>query len=112
MSDYKPDKWLLVKITSTATNQSHYRVFACWYGGYLGADSWQMNSGITKVTESQDLYFFEGSSGSIYSCVKGCYGMSGYGHSVLSGLIEKGVDEGLIIEMLDESVNPMELDYA
>ena len=71
-----------------------------------------MNSGITKVTESQDHYFFEGSSGSIYSCVKGCYGMSGYGHSVLSGLIEKGAKDGLVIEMLDESVNPMELDYA
>ena len=112
MDDYNPDKWSLVKITSTKTNQSHYRVFACWYGGSLGADSWKMNSGITKVTESQDHYFFEGSSGSIYSCVKGCYGMSGYGHSVLSGLIEKGAKDGLVIEMLDESVNPMELDYA
>ena len=38
--------------------------------------------------------------------------MSGYGLNVLSGLIKKGVDEGLVIEMLDESVNPMELDYA
>lgn len=112
MSDYKPDKWVLVKITSTETNQSHYRVFACWYGGYLGADSWKMNSGITKATESQDHYLFEGSSGSIYSCVKGCYGTSGYGHGVLSGLIEKGAKDGLIIEMLDESVNPMELEYA
>lgn len=112
MSEYNPDKWLLVKITNTKDNQSHYRVFACWYGGYLGSDSWQMNSGITKVSESHDHYFFEGTSGSLYSCIKGSYGASGYGHNVLSDLIEKGAKDGLIIEMLDEKVDPMKLPVA
>jgi hypothetical protein len=30
MSEYIPDKWLIVKLTDTNKNVSHYRVFACW----------------------------------------------------------------------------------
>jgi hypothetical protein len=71
-----------------------------------------MNSGITKVTETGDYYFFEGSSGSVYNCRKGCYGANGYGSGVLSGLIEKGAEQGILIAVLDEDVNVMELDYA
>ena len=112
MSEYTPDKWLIVKITDTNKNESHYRVFACWYGGYLGSDSWKMNSGITKVTEAGDYYFFEGSSGSVYNCRKDCYGANGYGSNVLSGLIKRGAEEGTLIAVLDEDVNVMELEYA
>ena len=112
MSEYTPDKWLIVKLTDTNKNESHYRVFACWYGGYLGSDSWQMNSGITKVTETGDYYFFEGSSGSVYNCRKGCYGASGYGSGILNGLIAKGVETGLLIAVLGEDVNVMELKYS
>ena len=112
MSEYTPDKWLIVKLTDTNKNESHYRVFACWYGGYLGSDSWQMNSGITKVTEAGDYYFFEGSSGSVYNCRKGCYGANGYGSNVLSNLIKKSAEEGTLIAVLDEDVNVMELEYA
>ena len=112
MTDYTPDKWLIVKITDTNKNQSHYRVFASWYGGYLGSDSWKMNSGITKVAETDEYYFFEGSSGSTYNCRKGCYGVSGYGSNVLSGLIKKGAETGTLIAVLEENVNVMELEYA
>ena len=110
MSEYTPDKWLIVKLTDTNKNESHYRVFACWYGGYLGSDSWQMNSGITKVTDT-DYYFFEGSSGSVYNCHKWSYGASGYGSGILNGLIAKGVKTGLLIAALGEDVNVMELEY-
>jgi hypothetical protein len=112
MSEYTPDKWLIVKLTDTNKNVSHYRVFACWYGGYLGSDAWKMNSGITKVTENIDYYFFEGSSGSVYMCRKGGYGASGYGSGILNGLIAKGVKTGLLIAALGEDVNPMELEYT
>ena len=111
MSENRPDKWLLVKITN-ALNESHYRVFASWYGGYLGSDSWQMNSGITKVTEDDDYYFFEGTSGSVYTCRKVSYGASGYGSNVLSGLIEKSAIIGNLMAVLPEDVNPMELVVA
>ena len=111
MSENNPDKWMIVKIVNDK-NESHYRVFACWYGGYLGSDSWQMNSGISKVTEDDNYYFFEGVSGSLYTCHKGSYGASGYGYNVLSGLVEKGAKEGLLIAVLSDDVNPMELSYA
>jgi hypothetical protein len=111
MSENNPDKWMIVKIVNDK-NESHYRVFASWYGGYLGSDSWQMNSGISKVTEDDNYYFFEGVSGSLYTCRKGGYGASGYGYNVLSGLIEKGAKDGLLIAVLSDDVNPMELSYA
>lgn len=110
MSEYTPDRWMLVKLTNSK-NESHYRVFACWYGGYAGSDSWELNSGITKVTEKDDYYFFDGSSGSTYICRKGTYGASSYGYSVLSNLIEESVNEGVLIAALGEDVNPMELVY-
>jgi hypothetical protein len=71
-----------------------------------------MNSGITKVTENTDYYFFEGSSGSTYMCRKGCYGASGYGSNVLSNLIKKSAETGTLIAVLEENVNVMELEYA
>jgi hypothetical protein len=46
MSDYNPDKWVVVKIIGKDTPPVH-KVFACWYGGYLDGDSWKLNSGIT-----------------------------------------------------------------
>ena len=109
MSDYNPDKWLVVKINS---KEPHYRVFACWYGGYLGSDSWKLNSGITKVTFEDNVYSFEGSSGSFYHCHKNTYGASGYGSSVLSRMIEESKEKDIVIDILPEETNWLELDYA
>lgn len=104
MSSYNPDKWLIVKINS---DTPHYRVFGSWYGGYLGSDSWRLNSGITKVSEDSDYYLFEGSSGSVYKCHKQTYGASGYGWGVISHMKE----EQPLIEILDESVDVTKLEY-
>jgi hypothetical protein len=109
MSDYTPDKWLMVKLTNK-DNESHYRIFACWYGGYLGSDSWKLNSGVTKITEDERSYYFEGSSGSVYECNKSWYGISGYGAGVLANLMEKSKDT-VSIEILSEETSYMELQY-
>jgi hypothetical protein len=101
---YTPDRWLLIKING---KDPHYRVFASWYGGYLGSDSWRMNSGVTRVTEDEQCYHFEGSSGSVYHCYKNSHGISGYGSSVLDNIIEKQPE--LNIEIVNEDVNVMEL---
>ena len=104
---YTPDKWLLVKING---KDPHYRVFASWYGGYLGSDSWRMNSGITSVREDDDYYIFVGSSGSEYHCHKRAHGISGYGAGVLQNMIERQPD--LNIEMVDKDVDVMKLEYT
>jgi hypothetical protein len=109
MSDYTPDKWVMVKMTNK-DDEIHYRIFACWYGGYLGSDSWKLNSGVTKITKDKRGYHFEGSSGSVYHCNKNTYGTSGYGHGVLTNMIEKSKDT-LTMEILPEETNFMELNY-
>lgn len=90
-----PDKWLVIKIDST------YKVFATWYGGYLDGDAWRLNSGITKVEQDDDFYYFHGYSGSIYKCGKKRYGSSNYSGMILDTMIEKAKKERNIdIEIL------------
>jgi hypothetical protein len=110
MSDYTPDKWLVVKIVGKDTPSIH-KVFACWYGGYLGSDSWKLNSGITKATLEGSIYSFEGSSGSVYECHKDYYGTNGYGGGVLSNMIAKAGMNGVTIEILPENTNWLEINY-
>ena len=111
MSRYVPDRWMLVKITN-ANSESHYRVFASWYGGYLGSDSWKLNSGVTRVDEDEHTYQFHGSSGSVYECHKSAYGISGYGMGVLSNMIAEGQKSGIVIEMLPHDTDPQTLEYS
>ena len=110
MSEYRPDKWLVVKITGKDTPPVH-KVFACWYGGYLGSDSWKLNSGITKATLEGNIYSFEGSSGSVYECHKDYYGTNGYGADVLSNIIARAGMNGVTIELMPENTNWMEINY-
>ena len=110
MSDYNPDKWLVVKITGKDTPPI-YKVFACWYGGYLGSDSWKLNSGITKVTDKNDYFFFDGSSGSVYACRKGSYGANAYGHGILQNMIDRVETTGGTVEILPEETNWLDIKY-
>jgi hypothetical protein len=110
MSDYKPDKWVVVKITSDKYPTIH-KVFACWYGGYAGSDSWKLNSGITKATLEGFVYSFEGSSGSVYECHKDLYGTNFYGHGVLQNMIDKASQNGITVEILPEDTNWLEINY-
>lgn len=73
MSEYTPDKWVVVKIGGP---DPHYRVLAGWSGGYLDGDYWRMNSGITKVDFDGDYWYFYGSSGSVYKCYVDSYGFN------------------------------------
>jgi len=110
MSRYVPDRWLLTKIANGKGDVA-YKIFASWYGGYLGADSWKLNSGIVKVIEEENSYLFYGYTGSIYECHKGSYGISGYGSSVLANMIDQAQQIGGSIEVLPDDTNPMVLKY-
>lgn len=91
---YTPDRWVVLDIDDGKGNKLQ-KVFAGWYGGYAGSDSWQMNSGITKVVDEGEYFDFHGYSGSIYRCHKGAYGMSMYMGGVYNSILEK-VPEGSI----------------
>ena len=110
MSEYRPDKWVVIKITGPDTPPIH-KVFACWYGGYLDGDSWKLNSGITKATLKGFAYYFEGSSGSVYECQLNCYGTNMYGHSVLNNLIDRIEKADGKVEILPEETNWLEINY-
>jgi hypothetical protein len=110
MSDYRPDKWVVVKITGNEY-PTYYKVFACWYGGWAGSDSWKLNSGITKVTYKEKLFYFEGSSGSVYECHADNYGYNMYGGGVLHDMIEKSAKHGVAIEIMPEETIFTEIEY-
>ena len=109
MSDYRPDRWVIVKIV-TAT-ECLYKVFATWSGGYGGSDSWKMNSGITQANLVDDRWEFAGYSGSVYSCHKDAYGTNGYGGNVLQGFISQAKNQGSIIEVMPGATNWARVPY-
>ena len=98
MSDYSPDRWVIVKITTP--KELLYKVFATWGAGYGGSDSWKMNSGITRASLVDDRWEFDGYSGSVYSCHQEAYGTNGYGGSVLQGFINQMPGQGATMEIM------------
>lgn len=111
MSDYTPDKWVVVKIQRHENEQPIYKVFACWYGGFADGDSWKLNSGITRVTKEGYVYSFEGYSGSVYHCHEGCYGTNIYGAGVLDNLIRRILATGGAAQIMPEETNWLEINY-
>ena len=109
MSAYAPDRWVIVKII-TATERL-YKVFASWSGGYGGADSWKMNSGITQAQLVNDRWEFYGYSGSVYSCHQEAYGTNGYGGNILQGFISQAKNQGFVIEIMPGTTDWSALDY-
>jgi hypothetical protein len=107
---YTPDKWVVVKIKGKNVPLT-YKVFACWYGGYLNGDSWKINSGIKKVTKKKNYWFFEGFSGSVYECYKGRYGTNMYGGGVLKDIIKRSREVDVTVDIMDENTNWRKLKY-
>ena len=98
-----PDKWIVVKIETN--EMTIYKVFATWYGGYLGSDSWRLNSGIKEIDIHEDDYIdFIGYSGSVYRCVIGHYGTSMYSQGIINSII-KSIPEEYSFEILPENTD-------
>jgi hypothetical protein len=100
---YSPDRWIILKITTPA--ETIYKVLAGWWGGYLGSDRWRLNSGIKSSTFSDDTFYFQSLTDSIYVCHKESYGMTGLMMSVYSSMREAVEEqgEGMILELIDEA---------
>lgn len=92
MSTYKPDNWVILKIDNE--DETIYKVFSTWSGGYTQGNSWKLNSGVVSIEDAGNYWIIKGYSGSTYMCHKNAQGMSAYGHSVyhytFSPLIEEG----------------------
>jgi len=96
-----PEKWVILKIRN-----EYYKVFGTWKGGYLGSDRWKLNSGIKKVEQDEDYYYFIGFSGSCYKCYKKGYGTAtSFGFAILNEIIEKGNGEIELMKYADDWEN-------
>lgn len=109
MSEYNPDRWVMLKITSSG--RSTYKVLAGWGGSYLYGSSWKLNSGCTKVEETEDAFRFSGYSGSVYNCRKHSYGLTAYTAGILESFQKDAKEVNAVIEMLPEETKWMELNY-
>jgi hypothetical protein len=69
---YRCDNWVVIFFGG---NDPHYKVLTGTSGGYLSGSSWRMNSGIVRVEEDDNYFYFFGSSGSCYACGKQSYGL-------------------------------------
>jgi hypothetical protein len=107
--DNSPDQWVVVKITDRGgpgMNDPEYKVYATWAGGYTDGDRWRLNSGITKVEEDDNYFYFYGYSGSCYKCHKKGYGfMTSYGSNTLDNMIKRAGKGGVAVEVMDEKTN-------
>jgi hypothetical protein len=99
---YTPDTWVIVKITVGEDGVPLYKVFGQWYGGFAGADSWKLNSGIVGVKFVDNYYIFEGYSGSFYHCHKNTYSTTMYGHSVLHNLKKSAENSDCSFDILED----------
>ena len=106
MTTYTPDVWVVLEFDGPQLEVPTRKVFAGWYGGFAGSNSWKLNSGITKVRCEGEWFEFDGYSGSIYRCHNNNYHMSGLMHGVLSNWLKAADERGDItikILTLDEA---------
>ena len=105
MSDYNCDNWVVIKMKG---DDPHYRLLVGTSGGYLDGDSWRINSGITEVNETNDYYYFKGSSGSEYRCGKDSYTLRMNTSHIWTRLQKLHGDK---VEMMPEDTDIMKMDW-
>jgi len=101
MTEYTPDSWVVIKMTHN--DKTFYKVLGGWSSSYLYGDSWRLNSGIERVELEGDVYKFDGSSGSVYSCHKENYGLRASTAYVWDMMKEKYPDQVELLEDCDWS---------
>jgi len=93
-----PERWVILKLPD-----NDYKVFGTWAGGYLGSDSWKLNSGIEQVEQDDEFYYFIGFSGSCYKCHKKAYGtITSYGAGMLEHLLKIGEGKVSLMDDMDD----------
>jgi sulfatase maturation enzyme AslB (radical SAM superfamily) len=99
MSEYVPDRWIIVEIANEDT-PAFCKVLAGWLGGYARADEWRLSSPVVKVDEHDDYYEVHNESGSIYKCSKHSIGTTNLSGGVLNTMLEQN-SESVKIAIID-----------
>jgi hypothetical protein len=96
-----PDQWIVVEITHGG--KKIRKVLAGWWGGFLGADSWRLSSGITEIVDQGDCYAIHNESGSVYTCHKNNYGTTGLSVDILSNWQKQALErDDVDIAVIDQ----------
>ena len=88
MSQYKPDRWVIVELKYNDSEEVTRKILSSWYGGYAGSDSWRLSSGITEIVDADTHYEIHNESGSVYLCNKQSQGMSGYTAGIFESFVK------------------------
>lgn len=96
-----PDTWIIVEISNEG--QKLHKVLAGWRGGWIGQETWQLNSGIVKIYDKTDHWEIIGYSGSVYHCYKDSCGFSGITKNIFNRMFEKS-------KLLDVSVHEVNVE--
>ena len=102
---YLCDNWVVIFLNA---GDPHYRILTGMSGGYLDGDSWRMNSGIVRVEEDEQYFYFHGASGSCYAGRKTAYCLRMNNAYIWAQLKEKHGDK---VSMLDEDTDWMNHDW-
>lgn len=100
MSDYWPDTYQFIRISSDQDKEIVTKLFAVWTGGYLDGASWKINSGITKIVKEDGMYYVHGCSGSVYAIPIEQPPMTSYGASVLNDIDKQAKGANINIELI------------
>lgn len=103
---YAPDNWVIIKIGGDC---SSYKILAGWSGGYTSGSSWRMNSGITRVEQTESAYRFYGASGSCYECCKDSYCLRMNNAYIWEQLQNTYGDK---VELMPENTNWLDIDWG
>ena len=101
MSDYNPDRWLIVEIGDA---DPCYKILSSWYGGYVGADSWRFSSAIRFAYKVDEAFYTVTTDTVTTYNLRGCaYGASSLASSVLEGFFEGAATASIHIRELTEA---------
>jgi hypothetical protein len=93
-----PDKWVILKLPNNL-----YKVYGTWYSDYSTGAKWKINSGILKVEQDEDFYYFTGYSGSCYKCRKKKYGVAtNYNQIFLDRIIKQAEGKVEVMEDVED----------
>lgn len=97
---YSPDTYQFIRISSGNDKEVVTKLFAVWTGGYLDGAAWKLNSGATKITKEDGMYFVHGHSGSVYAIPVEQPPMTSYGENVLEHITENADAVNIHIELI------------
>jgi hypothetical protein len=103
MRIYRPDGWVILKFTPE-NEESFYRIFGTWRGGFVNGDTWRLSSGSIEpptLSECGLFWVWAQDSGSTYElAINEEDGCTLFTKSALANIVEKSSEFGALVERI------------